>query len=313
MPTLESFLHFQRGIDRLDLELLAAHVVKRDRSFVLAHPEYAIAPAQSRKLAALIKRRQQHEPLAYILGEKEFFGLPFFVNRHTLIPRPETELLVEQALHRIFDFPSSHFKKVAVVDVGTGSGCIIISLVRQINDQISETKFPAFISPHQVSNSTLRASGLKIRDVTFQFFAVDISEQALRIAKKNARRHGVDALIAFSRSNLLNNLKQRLTHFDAIIILANLPYLAPALYRKTALSVKNFEPKSALLSQEHGLAHYKKLQRHMRTLAQAHKVHFFLEISPEQTISIQRILGDTLSGILPDLAGKARVAYGQFR
>src|SRR5665647_2609942 len=109
-------------IDSLDLDLILAHVLKKPREFVLAHPEHEIPKLKIKNLKLKISRRMRAEPLAYILGSREFFGLTFLTSPATLVPRPETELMVEMALEEISSLNPE--EKVNIIDIGTGSGNI---------------------------------------------------------------------------------------------------------------------------------------------------------------------------------------------
>lgn len=284
---LSKFLQYG-AIEALDRELLLASVLKKGRTFLLAHPEYELTPTQARRFQQFVERREQHEPLAYIIGEKEFFGLPFLVNRFTLIPRPETEFLVEDVLAFLKKKKSN--KRVAIVDAGTGSGSIIVSMAKHISLRQS-------FSRH------------------FSFFAVDTSLRALQVAKKNAKRHKVDKLIQFFQSDCLAQVKKKLSRFDELLILANLPYLSKELYQNTDPTVQNFEPKSALLSGKDGLDHYRRLLLELQTLSPGKKINFWLEISPEQASLLENILpsfGTKSHVILPDLTGRDRIVRGCF-
>jgi release factor glutamine methyltransferase len=263
-----SILDFQKKyhkkISHLDLDLLISAAIQRPREFVLAHPEYKIPKTRNSQLETFIKRRLKNEPLAYILGAKEFYGLEFKVNNNTLIPRPETELLVELASHNIKHGTWNNRKdKPTIVDIGTGSGNIIISLIKKLqNDGLPVTKY--------------------------QFYAVDISQEALRIAKKNAKKHNVDKKIKFIHGNLLEPIikKCRLSLLACrIIIVANLPYLSNKIYKSAPTDVKKYEPKSALYSSKHGLGHYEKLFKQINLLnktCRVSRVSCLIEISPEQ-------------------------------
>lgn len=274
---------YHKKIDYLDLELIIAHILKKTREFILAHLEYKLNKFQISNLirrGGQISRRMRGEPLAYILGHKEFFGLDFKVNRHTLIPRPETEMLVEEVL-------KLQPKNSTLIDVGAGSGNIIISLIKN----------------------------LKTKN---KFIATDISAQALKIAKYNAKRHKVDKNIAFLKSDLLKNKKltDNLTMRQCgnLIIIANLPYLSEKIYNSTARDVKNYEPKSALASGIDGLDHYGKLLQQIKKLKKdcfMFHASCFMEISPEQKPALQKIAGSVLPGakleFMKDLAGKWRI------
>lgn len=272
-----------KGVSIVDAEIILAHIIKKTREFVFAHPEYTISPKQRETFLQAIAMRSKHKPVAQITGIKEFYGLDFIVNKYTLIPRPETELIVDAALQEIRTNPS---KKTVVADIGTGSGNIIIS----------------------IANVT--------KNLPMQFFGIDISPDALLIAKKNARRHKLKNHIRFLHGSLLapliENLKLKLEN-SKVIITANLPYLSKYIYKSTPEDVKKYEPKTALYSPEEGLQHYRKLLEQVKKLMKNEKtsVILFFEISPEQ----KKLLPALIKSILPtaniefqkDLAGKWRI------
>lgn len=281
------------SIDPFDRLLLLAKAINKDRAFVLAHPEYKLTEKEARQYTEFITRRVKHEPIAYILGEKEFFGLSFLVNRSTLIPRPETEHLVECVIKYIEKNKSEDIqrKKIAVIDVGTGSGCIIISIANYLQ------------------------SSLKKNLSSISFFATDISNEALGVARKNAVHHHVDTLIFFSLSDLITSLEERLQSFDMLLITANLPYLSEALYQNTAPDVQGFEPANALVSGKDGLGHYRKLFRNLSSTVHTKEVVFWLEISPEQEPLLPALMNETPIKkweCLPDLSGRVRIVTGSW-
>ncbi len=276
-----------RKIDLPDLEIIIAHALGRPREFVLAHPEFSINSKRLPTIDELAKRRAKEEPLAYILGRKEFFGLDFAVNKHTLIPRPETELLVETAL---IEIKKRKQKKIMVVDVGTGSGNIIVSIAKNNGEK-------------ETSNA--------------EYYGTDISGNALRTAKYNAKKHSLNRRIKFSKGSLLNPIiKNKKLNFSrySLIIIANLPYLSPKVYRSAPLTVRRYEPKSALLSADDGLAHYKKLFKQIKLLAAVHKSEIagFFEIGSEQKPKIKKLAGfyfpAAKTSFRRDLAGCWRLA-----
>jgi len=264
MNLKDIFSSYRGKIDNLDLELIISHVMKKTREFVLIHLEQKITKNQELKTKNLIARRLKHEPLAYILGQKEFFGLPFKVNKHTLIPRPETELLVERAISDMRHATSD--KNYSIVDVGTGSGNIIISLACNMK--------------HKACN---------------KFYGIDLSSGALKIAKQNARLNKVEKKVKFIKGDLLSpvisNPQSVIRKSKELIIIANLPYLSKKIYNATLPNVKNFEPKSALYSAKEGLAHYKKLFSQISKLSSvnSHQFTVFLEFSPEQKIKLDKL------------------------
>jgi release factor glutamine methyltransferase len=151
---------------RRDAEVLALHLIQRDRAFLIAHPEAELSAEGAVRYYALLERRLAGEPIQYITGETEFYGLPFKVDRNVLIPRPETEHLVEKVLAL-----TARFERPRIVDVGTGSGAIAVALAH---------KLPA-------------------ASIT----AIDVSEAALAVARGNAKRNGVADRIQFIEGNLL--------------------------------------------------------------------------------------------------------------
>lgn len=165
------------AISRLDAELILANSLGKDRVFLHAHPDYELSETEKKQADSDLERRAKHEPLAYILGYKEFYGRNFIVSPDVLIPRPETEAIINLAKEQ---------KPAKILDVGTGSGCIAITLKLEL----------------PVSNVS----------------AVDISPKALQIARQNAAKLGAE--IAFSESDLLEKVQGE---YDLIV--ANLPYV----------------------------------------------------------------------------------------
>jgi release factor glutamine methyltransferase len=294
---------YSNKLNYFDLELLLANSLNKTREFILIHPEYKIPNFKIKNLKLKISRRMQGEPIAYILGRKEFYGLDFKVNTHTLIPRPETEQLVELTLDEISNFKlptqPGKIKNLVFLDIGTGSGCIPISIAHNIEHGTWNIE--------QKSNITILGS--------------DISSGALLIAKKNATIHKVNNKIKFLKGNLLQPFVENYKlnppaggKNSAMIVVANLPYLSKEIYNSAPIDVKKFEPKSALYSPEEGLQHYRKLLEQIKELlitGNQSSVTVFLEISPEQkkntTILIKKILPSAKIHFFKDLAGKWRI------
>jgi len=271
---------YSKKLDRLDLELIIAYVLGKNREFVLSHPEYKLKKTQITNLKSQISRRINHEPLAYILGEKEFYGLKFKVNKNTLIPRPETEMMVTLAIKKILDTKYG-ILDTKIIDVGTGSGNILISLAHRLEHR---SCLPAMLRiAKQVGNK-------------YKFYGIDIHGKALAVAKQNAKIHRLDKKIKFLRGNLLNPIISNLkfiSHNSKLIILANLPYLSPEIYFSCSKDIKKYEPKSALTSQKEGLAHYEKLFKQIIGLKQkCSMLHALclMEISPEQKEKITKLI-----------------------
>jgi release factor glutamine methyltransferase len=197
---------------RLDAELLLAHTLEKDRTWLFTYPHQRLEPAELHRFSTLLSRREQREPVAYITGSKAFFGLDFQVNRHVLIPRPETELLIETTLALA---PSD--SSPTLVDVGTGSGCIAVTLATHLEQA--------------------------------RVFAADISEQALAVAQQNAVRHAVVHRITFLRGDLLEPLPQPVD-----IIVSNPPYLSYSELSAVSPEISRYEPEVALATGQAGLA-----------------------------------------------------------
>ena len=202
----------------LDADLLARTALGWDRAALVTRRREPADPAFAAAYAPLIARRAAREPVGYILGEREFWGLAFEVTRDVLIPRPETELIVEEALAAF----GGGAPPETVVDVGTGSGCLAITLAREFGGA----------------------------DVV----AIDRSEAALDVARRNAVRHGMAARIDFRVADLLDGLTRR-----ADLIVSNPPYVARRDAPALAPEVRDHEPHLALFGGDDGLAVYRRL------------------------------------------------------
>src|SRR5687768_6718117 len=193
---------------------LLQHVIDRDRTFVLAHPEQQLTDGQLQTFRELLKRRVLFRSLQYLTALQSFFGLDFEVAPGVLIPRPETELLVELALETI---QGTHAPRIC--DIGTGSGCIVITLLRERPDA------------HAV--------------------AIDISTAAIELAKRNAVRHQVESRLTFVLANCFSSLSPAECLFDLIV--SNPPYLAEDDFPGLQREVKDHEPREALAGGPDGL------------------------------------------------------------
>jgi release factor glutamine methyltransferase len=204
----------------LTAQLLLGYAMGWDRVRVLSHPEVALSTRQASTFASLIRRRVAGEPLQYITGTQEFYGLPFQVTPAVLIPRPETEILVEKVIGL------AHSEKrpaMCFADVGTGSGCIAVSIACSLPE----------------------ARG----------FAFDISAEALMIARANAKRHNVANRIHFVRSDLIE-CTPAMPVFD--VVASNPPYVA-ADAQNLHSQVRDHEPQLALFGGTSGLEIYRRL------------------------------------------------------
>lgn len=209
--------------DHLGAELLLAFVLGKDRAYLLAHADEVIAAEVLGRFYDLFGRMMAGEPVAYLLGKREFYGLDFFVDRRVLIPRPETEHLVEKILsyHRPLPLKDGTSAHLRILDVGTGSGCIAIVLAKHLPSA--------------------------------QVTGVDISEEALEVAKKNAEMHGVSERVKFFQSDLLASVQGP---FDVVV--ANLPYIGEKRFSFVSKSAVDYEPHVALFGGDDGLGLYRK-------------------------------------------------------
>ncbi|MCH7578980.1 MAG: peptide chain release factor N(5)-glutamine methyltransferase [Chloroflexi bacterium] len=222
--TLAEALHeaatrlLKAGIDdpRLEAEVLLRHALGVDREELFARLQEPLALELQALYEALVDRRLEHEPTAYIIGHKEFFGLDFACSPAALIPRPETELLVETAIEWVRG-RGSRVKDLRAVDVGSGSGVIAVSLATHLPQA--------------------------------RVIATDISDKALALGRRNALAHCVASQIEFVRGSLLEHLSGR---FD--LIAANLPYIPSQTYNSLPPGIREHEPEAALRAGRRGTA-----------------------------------------------------------
>jgi release factor glutamine methyltransferase len=203
----------QRSNNSLDAACILSYVLKKDRSFLIAFSETVLSESEVSEFESLFQRREAFEPLAYIVGEKEFWSLPFKVSPDVLIPRPETECLVQWVLDN-----NPQDEPLNIADLGTGSGAIAIALAHECPD--------------------------------WQLFATDLSEEALAIAKENAAALGVTN-VEFSQGRWCEALSSDLRD-DLDVIISNPPYIADD-DEAIEAHVKQYEPAIALFSDDEGL------------------------------------------------------------
>lgn len=230
-----------------------------------------------RRAQALLARRADREPLQYLLGTQEFCGLEFEVEPSVLIPRSETELLVEAAV-RCAGIPPAAGRRPIVADVGTGSGCIAVSLARRL--------------PLAV------------------LYATDRSAEALRVAGRNAERHGVAGQVTFLEGDLLKPLRARGLSGQVDIVVSNPPYIAEREWEALQPEVRLFEPRIALAGGEDGLAVYRRLVQEAIDLLSADG-WLIMEVGQGQAESVRMLLDATkqygMVDVRPDQAGIDRV------
>lgn len=213
----------------LDCEVILAYVLGVDRAYLLAHNNEEVEVNLSDLFNVYLGRLKKGEPVAYIVQEKEFFGLNFFVDKRVLVPRPETEQLVEIVVNYL-NRENREGRTFKVLDVGTGSGNIAVSIARYYEE-----------------------AGIHLLD---EVVAVDIEEGAVEVAKMNAAAHGVDHKINIFQSDLLDivEVKER---YDVIV--ANLPYIGEVKNRFISADVEEHEPRAALFGGYDGLELYNKM------------------------------------------------------
>ena len=264
---LKKILESTSDTPGLDAQVLLAHILGVGRAWVISHPEVELDEHQEEALEGALLRLVGGQPLPYVLGEWEFFGLIFELTPQVLIPRPETELIVERALAWLDENP--HRRRV--VDVGTGSGCIAITLAVKAPD--------------------------------LQVTAVDCSSEALQVTRRNARRHKVERRVQLVQSDLMNVLQGP---FD--LICANLPYIPTSTLEN--LAVYQREPGLALDGGPRGLDLIERLLRQSPSRL-ARGGLLLLEIEASQGSEVHKLARDAFPGaevqVLADLAGHDRV------
>jgi release factor glutamine methyltransferase len=219
--------HLQhKGFDdaRLNVELLLAHALDLQRIQLYLHFDKPLTPEELKQFRALYERRLKREPVQYIIGSTSFMGLHFNIDSRVLIPRPETETLIEQTMLLCQRYPSD--MPIQVLEVGTGSGNIAISIAKYI----------------------------KQAHIT----AIDISKEALIVAAANARKHSVDSQIQFSLIDVFDRAEELFQNrFDLLV--SNPPYVAKDEWEQLQMEVRDFEPLMALTDGKDGFKFYHRL------------------------------------------------------
>lgn len=234
---------------RLDAGSLLAHALEQDRTYVIIHRDDTLSREQLERFQILLGRRATGEPLQYLTGHQEFYKLNFEVTPDVLIPRPETELIVEAALERV-----NRKTPISLLDVGTGSGCIVISLLNELPNA--------------------------------QAVATDISSNALQVAERNAQHHGVRDRLALVQADSLTGFGQS-NAFSLIV--SNPPYIPAADIETLQREVREHEPLAALVSGADGLDHVRALLREAAPLLRANG-HFVFEIGIGQSEAVEQLI-----------------------
>jgi release factor glutamine methyltransferase len=233
---------------RLTAEVLLAHQLGSDRVNLYLNLDQPLTEKEISGYRALIRRRLQREPLQYITGIQEFWSIDFVVDPRALIPRPETELLVEHALRLLKPAAESENKEPKILDLGSGCGTLAVSLAKEVPNA--------------------------------QIWATDKSQGALELARLNAQRHGVSDRIQFKEGDLWEPLMNLGITFD--IILSNPPYVAAEAYNDLPPEVRDYEPRSALDGRDGGMYYIERILTNAPDYMKP-KAWIMLEMAPDQT------------------------------
>lgn len=261
----------QSDTARLDVELLLSYLLKKNRTFLFTWPEHLLTPAESKMFVSLLARREAGEPIAHIIGEREFWSLPLSVDASTLIPRPDTELLVETLLRLM---PETKVR--SCLDLGTGTGAIALAVASE--------------KPH------------------WQIDAVDYSQDAIALAKRNGEKLGLNN-ISFFCSDWFSHVAAK--KFDVIV--SNPPYIDPEDPHLNQGDVR-FEPRSALIANNHGLADIEHIVTLSTHYLAAHG-WLLLEHGYDQAAAVNELLvkqGFSRVECVQDYGGNDRISIGQW-
>jgi len=266
---------------RLDAEILLSYILKKPTTFLLAHDEHKICSIKLWLYKRAIRKRKQGMPVAYLTGHKEFYFLDFKVNRNVLVPRPDTETLVEcviEYIRSITGGENDHSRQrdlsiappeVLLLDIGTGSGCIPISVCKNIEDLIA--------------------------------VATDISCNALRVARRNIKKYGLEGRIRLIHSDLLKNVLPELFEEREVIVTANLPYIPTDYQISPELK---YEPQISLFGGSDGMDLYKKI---VQQLIPIKPKAIFFELFEDQIAILKTRLPGYRLKYIKNMSGKARV------
>jgi release factor glutamine methyltransferase len=259
---------------RLDAEVLLAETLGVDRVGLYTHFDQPLQPEELARFKKWIRRRLQHEPMAYIIGKREFWSLTFKVTPDVLIPRPETEILVAEAL-KVLSCPEQTERNFRILEIGTGSGAISVALAKELPSA--------------------------------SLVATDLSEKALSIAQENALRHGVRERIHFLQGDLFGPLEKG-SAFELII--TNPPYIAHDDFPSLSPEVRDFEPRVALDGGKDGLTFFRKVLPRVGEFLSP-EGWFLAEIGAGQEQKIRQMAQGNPElascDFVPDLAGIERV------
>ncbi len=254
--------------------MILSHILEKDRAWLITHNNDSLNNERLRLFADAIDRRSTREPLQYIIGRQEFWGLEFIVAHDVLIPRPETELVVETAI-KVLQHAST---QTTIVDLCTGSGCVAVSLAKELANA--------------------------------RIFAVDKSSQALAVARENAQRHGVSDRIRFLEGDLYAPLEELDIRGLVDVITANPPYIRSGDLPMLQPEVRDYEPELALIAGTEGTEIQQKIIERATVFLEKHGT-LIMEMGMGQAEILKRMVDEARTydrpEILKDLAGIDRV------
>ena len=266
----------EEGIEEFSLDAwyLLEYVTGVSKAMYFAEPDRAVSEENADRYIDCIRRRAAHIPLQHITGEQEFMGYPFHVNEHVLIPRQDTEILVEEAIRVMRP-------KMKVLDMCTGSGCIVLSILKMCREKYYMTDL--------------------------QGIGVDVSEEALKVARENGRRLGVP--VTWIQSDLFAKIPEE-EKYDVIV--SNPPYIETAVIDTLQEEVRLHDPYIALDGKEDGLYFYRRIiseaGKYLKTQGK-----LMFEIGCDQAEAVEELMknaGYEQITVKKDLAGLDRVVYG---
>ncbi|HEY4756483.1 MAG TPA: peptide chain release factor N(5)-glutamine methyltransferase [Ignavibacteriaceae bacterium] len=238
---------------RLNAELLLSHILNCKRLELYLSFDRPLQKSEIDSYRELLKRRSTFEPLQYIIGKVEFYGLEFEVNQSVLIPRPETELLVEAVIESV-----AKDENINILDIGSGSGNISIALAKNIP--------------------------------SCTVVGIDISEEAIETSTRNAKLNGVESQLMFVKKNILNGIEINENSFDVVV--SNPPYVSVADFVNLDPELRLYEPQIALTDESDGLSFYRNISVLSRSLLKNNGKLFF-EIGAGQSDAVKKILIDS--------------------
>jgi len=293
-------------VEVLLLEALNRNRKKLDKAWLYLNNNYELNKNEEELFNDFIKQRLKNKPVAYITNEKEFYGYDFYVDENVLIPRPETELIVEEVLkilagthtlacknsdtNKINSYRlKPELRNFNLIDIGTGSGCIIISILNELAKN-------------------------KKDKIIHNAYANDISSEAINAAKINAKKYNLNKKIKFIKNDFEKFLdKKSIYNSNEIIITANLPYVKNDAYKTLSEDIRKYEPKIALTAGRDGLVCIERLVKSILKIKKKYKqkIYIFIEADPDQMSRIMAISREKLADVnletIKDLSGKKRI------